>query len=123
MASGAGVVLAPIASTLRSLCSRDSRAAVMSPIAAALTPATLFAVMAMPMPLPHTRTPRSKRAFADAARHGRGKVWIVHRVGPVGAEVLVRDTQFVQCGLQRVLQFDAGMIGAQSHSHRADYRG
>ena len=59
-------------------------------------------------------------ALADAPCHRRGEVRIVHRFGAVGAEVLVRDTQFVQCRLQGILQCHAGVVGAQGHSHEAD---
>ena len=47
--------------TLASLCARDSRADSASVTTAALMPWTLFAAIDMPMPLPHTRMPRSKR--------------------------------------------------------------
>lgn len=56
-----GVSRAPSARTFRSLCSRDSRALVSSPMAAARMPGTLFAAIAMPIPLPQTSTPRANR--------------------------------------------------------------
>jgi hypothetical protein len=48
-------------STLRSLCSRATRAVSTSAMAAARTPGSLLAAIAIPMPVPHTRTPRSNR--------------------------------------------------------------
>src|SRR3970040_1629627 len=47
------------ASTLASLCSRLIRAVKTSPQRAARIPGTLLAAMAMPIPVPQTRTPRS----------------------------------------------------------------
>src|SRR5579864_6789125 len=59
-ASSGGVSRAPSASTLRSLCIRLSFAASSVPMAMARMPATLLAAIAMPIPDPHTRMPRSK---------------------------------------------------------------
>src|SRR6266481_682994 len=59
--SSAPRILAPRASTFALLCSRLICASCSVVTLAARIPWTLFAAMAMPMPLPHTRIPMSER--------------------------------------------------------------
>ena len=61
------VVRAPSANTLALLCRRESRASSESWQSAARTPGTRLAAILMPIPLPHTATPRSARPAATAS--------------------------------------------------------
>src|SRR5450432_657638 len=66
-------ILAPSVNTLALLCSRLIWASYSVLTLAARTPATLLAAMAMPIPLPHTRIPRSARASWTSWATARAK--------------------------------------------------
>ena len=80
-------------------------------------PATLLAAIAMPRPEPQKRMPRSNAPDADLVRDRRGEVRIVDRLGRVGAEILIRNAAFVEELLNRLLEGDAGVIGAERDAH------
>ena len=66
IAVSADVARPASASTFRSLCCREIRAVSTSPQTAARMPGTLFAAIAMPMPVPHTSTPRCTSPLVTA---------------------------------------------------------
>ena len=56
----------------------------------------------------------------DARRHRLGEVRIVDGVGRARAEVVIRDPELVEHALERVLQRESCVIGAQRHLHGGD---
>ncbi len=87
---------------------------------AARIPGTLLAAMAMPTPLPHTRMPRSASPPATRARDRRRVVGVVDRAAGGGAEVAPGDAARVERLLERFLQREARVVGAERDDHAAN---
>ena len=86
-------------------------------IGAARMPGTLLAAIAMPTPLPQTRMPRSASPSATACGDRRGVVGVVHRAVEVVPKSRQRDAARVERRLERFLQREARVVGAQRDDH------
>ena len=113
VATSGPVKRSPKQITLASLCSRASRAEVTSCTTAARTPAILFAAMAMPIPVPHTQTPKSAPPDTTLAPDGGTEVRVVHRLGREGAEVRHFVTQKGEALGEVLFQIQAGVVGSR----------
>ena len=69
--------------------------------------------MLIPMPVPHTRTPRGARPSPRAAASAAGHVGIVDGAAVVRAEVEHLEPAPPDLVLEEVLQLEAGMIGGE----------
>ena len=105
-------------STLRSLCRRLSSAVTSSAQAAARTPGNLLAEIAMPMPVPQMRMPRSTSPLLTFLGHQRGEIGIVD--AGFARRAVVDDR--VALGLQQrnhlFLEVISAMIAGDGNFHR-----